>query len=704
MPPLADTRSLATFTTRLYDPGQGDPIITDHGFRWYQAILLNPQGTPSYNATTGLPHLEIVPDVGLLCRPILRMKDTRLTQYTTSGGEWEELRSDVVPTVYRLHQFDTTANAAPWSAESKFPLPFNPEVAFSLVFFDSPPDQDVTTNPPFQRIEFGGDPAHGVEGHAIEFSKQFGCRLLVKIAGAWRFAAPLPEPQPPGGTESDECFIFLRVHRGKILISMDLGRTYAEYARPDGEPIYVEAAKYTLRGQGCMAYLGLHQLDMAQGTWDAIPQDTLTSRLLTVVQLAWKGLAPAGTSIALTDTSTPLMGRARWRATLTPQAIPGTPFTFYRSPELYAVRFRYPVQRTVALGTYTQPWDGDTELATVSKPYSLDGATATLQVMKDPATVIDLEALRWRKVQQIAGFHYEDGSEVSEVFFTGYIAAPTVSGGAEDAFDLLNLEIENATIRAKRMKWEHSTVPLDGLTVNQGLDECLDAMGLTAADRVWHASGNFILIPEGSPEEPCLWPQPGEPIWDAMKRICDGAKLELFCDDLGIWRTLPLNYVDAAVSHVFEALPVLDDTRSIQQLSQSFDAREAATAVLLEARDQYGFPLYAYAVDTEAEGNVLSNRHCPWRELEYEKIEGRTSPGWLMFLAQGRFSELVPLKMEPEANVPMRIDVARRQRVEFTGSERLDIQPGEDYAILTLQQEVRPRISDCRTVAGVRRL
>src|SRR5690349_4004105 len=127
--PATDNRILPLASVRLYDVGQGDPVITDSGWRWLD-ILSESAAAGTVSLSSGELTLQYLPDAGLVCRPFLTLADTRATQYSTSGGSWEERRPDVgSPRKYRMVQYDTTANVA-WSATAKFSLPANPSVGF----------------------------------------------------------------------------------------------------------------------------------------------------------------------------------------------------------------------------------------------------------------------------------------------------------------------------------------------------------------------------------------------------------------------------------------------------------------------------------------------------------------------------------------------------------------------------------------------
>ncbi|MDO8606744.1 MAG: hypothetical protein Q7R40_09430, partial [Phaeospirillum sp.] len=120
--PVTDDRSIPLASLRVLAPGHGDPLATDKGFNWYSILLRDfGYGSVSRTATTE-PTLELLAEVGMVCRPILAYQDTRSTNYTTSGGTWEETKlSTGSPRKYRLAQISAAADVQ-WSATSNFGL------------------------------------------------------------------------------------------------------------------------------------------------------------------------------------------------------------------------------------------------------------------------------------------------------------------------------------------------------------------------------------------------------------------------------------------------------------------------------------------------------------------------------------------------------------------------------------------------------
>lgn len=695
-----DSRVICMAQIRVYEPGQADPYLIDQGWGWYDLLRESwPYGESSLSLA-GERNLEYVEGVGVCCRPSLVLQDTRLAHYSTSGGTWEERRPATgSPRKYRLVQRNTTAGVV-YSATSSFSLPQNPHVAFSLQFLDAPADWDATTYPQLVRIEFG-------QGRwALEFSKAQGSRLLRWNAAtlAWEVWGEISEPEGSGLVEVDERIILLRCLRGRICVSLDRGRSYQLFGEADGSDVTVLAGPYTVRGQGGQFAFGLHQLAYSAGTYLSPVRQTFTARL-GAATISGRGNTPAGTLLTFTDVSTPAAGLARYRANLTPTTLLGVPFTFHTTPELWAVSFRYPVSRSLFIPFWSLPFDGAVFEIDISKPLALDGATCTLRIRKDAGGLFTGN-WRWRAVQVVLGELYEDGTEAWTTAFSGYVRRVSLEQGEFNRQSLV-LELENATIRAKRMVATPFETPLGGLTVNAALDEVLiHRMGLTASYRVWHPAGDVLTLPAGLAEDPFLWPRAGQTWWEVMQQIAELAGLEIGVDDAGVWYTVPLEYVQPFVSGVFQADPPGDTKWGIGALRVRYDAGESATRVLVEGQDATsGAAIFAWGADSQAESFPIHPRFCPWPELHHETVPGTTTPGILAGLVQARMVDLVPPKVEAELSLPNAANVAlsRRQRVQVWGTS-LGISDFDQFAILGLNHHWERTPTECRTHVLLRRL
>lgn len=701
---MTDHRVYPDASVYVYDEGQGDPVVTDRGFSWLDILQQSVQyGTVGADAA-GFQQLEFVEMPGpggkplgaLVCAPQVVRKDTRLSQYTLTGGGWDEARPGTgSPRVYRLMQASGTAGVR-YSATSKFSLPQNPSVAFVLALPDTPADWDAAALPPYVQIEFG-------QGKwALYWSKQAGY-LLRKVDGTWQVATELPRTSKSGYQDSGEFVVYLRCLRGRVGVSTDDGNSYAWATNQDYSPITVAAAPLTLSGQGGAVQFGLWQIVYAAGHYDSPTRNTFTSRMEATPSFQSRKYLPAGTSIAFADRSTPASGIAGYRVTLTPKASVGSPFTFYSTPELYSVTFQYPVVTGGGLGTYATPWDGYTLGATITKPYELAGGTCTLRVRK--SAFADLTGnYRRRKVRVWLGATVDTGGYSRANVFTGYIRTVRVTR-AQFGEDLLEITLENAAARFRRSEWSPlDIVALGGLTVNQAMDYVLQSEGLDSSYRAWHANGDAMVLPEGLAEDPCELLRCREKKWETLVRLASFALLEVGVLDNGAFASVPRGTLSGnSWSYSAQGTALLDATASV---GVNLDYDESLTAVLVQGRAENGSSLLAWAADAAAETDPLSGRFAPWRELSQDEVSGTCSSGMLSARCQCLALEGLALKLEPEVQVPVNLGLSRRDVIPLYACADLGIPNAANHVILTLSHEydASRTLATLRTTAGLRRL
>jgi hypothetical protein len=703
-----DSRIIPIAEIRVARPGQGDPVVEDWGMRWYDILQASALDGTISNDTSGQPTLELVDHIGLVCRPFLVQQDTRLTNYTVSpsSNSWEERQLTTgAPRKYRLVQYDTTAGIQ-WSAQSNFSLPSDPQVAFSLGLLDTPADWDATTYPPYVQIEFGNG------AWAIVITQAGPAALCALDTSSGYYVPVMDLPRLPDTSEvgSQESLIILRVLRGRICISVDGGANYAIYGYADGSSITVASSKYTVRGQGGSLVFGLHQLYYKSGTYTSVSRQGFGARATgSSPTITGSYYLPTGAGLSFSDQGVNASGLARYRASFTAGSSAGTPFTFYRTPELYAVKTVYGLTSRFfsGLGFYTLPLDATVLSVDIDKPLELDGARCTIVARKDAATQ-PTGLGRWAKVQVILGELDSGGSTIrSTTAFVGYLEAESAEQ-AEYGKAKITLKLENPTVRLKRMQWGilgPTSTPLGGQTVNAALDECLVQAGLTTTYRSWNSAGDSITIPLGLPENPNFWPKASDSIWDTMTAIAELAGLEIGVTDSGVYFTQVVDYYDGYVSTLLEATASGDIRYGVTAGSYQVNYRESGTRVVVRGEDAYGREAYVYAVDASAELNTLAAAFCPWPEGVVSEVDGTLGAGYLAQVARTRFLELYPLKGEAEITTPVNLDLLRRQQVQVSGLY-LGFDVYSRWWVATIRHRYRadPSMASCETTVGLRRV
>jgi hypothetical protein len=700
MPPT-DTRVRALASIRLLDP-YGAPVLADHGFGWYDILQASHRyGTYSRLTLTREFAVEYVDTIGVVCRPTIVYKDTDSDDFNLSGS-WEMRRGATGRRKQRIVQYSAAVGET-WSASSKSELPADPHIAIELRRGEAPAGWDHDAAVPYVRVELG-------DGQwALEWSDDEGGRLLQmdSASGEWIPLRDLPELQTFGAGATAESLVLLRPMRGKILVSTDRGRTYADWPVNDGSVPVIRKGGITFRGQGGVAVFGVHQLKYNAGTYTSRSQNTFTSRSYgPVALLTERSTEPAGTSVVLADDSVPASAIARYTATLTPASTIG-PFgwSVYRTPELYAVSFRYaPVlQPWSNTGTWTTPWDGAVWNLDLDKPLELEGTTLRATIRRDTATAFSGN-FRWRKVQVRAGWLNSDNTESWWTIFTGYIDTLTVTDTSY-AESTIEFGASGHASLFMTAEWtDFDAVPFGGNTINDCLDRILASEGLDTSYRLWHALGNVIL-PAGLPEDPFEMPRRGERKWETMQRLAGYVGLEVIPLDDGTYLTLPRNVTNGGTAKTWEYVPATDLTALVEGLQFEYRSSEAATLVIVRGELEDGSSAWAWFLDGDAEANPLSGRFSPRRVVVQEEMQGTTTPGMLLFRAQTLADEHFRQKYEPSVAGALDLGIGRRDEVVVQGSTA-GISDFDRFVVLTLKHTITgdPSQRDVKTQAGLRRL
>lgn len=701
---LTDGRGIPLGEMRIWRAGQADPIVGWREAAWYDTRGSG-LGCGSVTYADGLPTLEYLEMAesgfaqrrnerpgALVCRPRLILQDTRLTNYTTSGGSWEERRpaTGAVRT-YRLAQYDNEPGVI-WSATSNFSLPADPNVAFSFVFVDSPGDWDDSALPPFIQITF----ANG--GYAIYITKR-DATLLAYDTSLAQFVpvAPLGNCRSADNSDNSECLLMLRCQRGQLGISTDGGDRYTWYGEGSAA-VPFPASPFRVEGQGGMLVFGLHQLKLETGVYTSPERHARIPRPgATALQFETRDNETYGT-ISYTDLSAPASARAQYSIELTPTStlLSGPGWSVYRSPEVYAVLSRYaaiPSPLGFTGSSFIQP---DLRTATIEKPVELDGAGGTATFQLDPTTENYWNQGDWPKFELRLGHQVEGGGDYLETVLVGFITEVQV---VSREYNEVTLQAKLTTVaeRFKQSKWNKlDTFPLGGRTLNQALDLVLETEGVPrnisyrqwdfVGGLEWGLRGDRAVLPAGSPEDPFEWPRPGENKWATLQRLAGYVGLEVVPLDNGILTTIPKGYLPPVVSATYKATPEVTD--QLQRLALSLEwrrnSREKATSVLVDGKDEDGNPLFAFAQDDAAEQNPLSPRFSPFRIEIQDSVDGTATPGLLAMRAGELAREYFREPIGVDLTHPVDLTLSRRLRVRIEGFEAAGIHPLYDFQLLTL--------------------
>lgn len=722
MASLSDGRGTPLGKFRVWAPGQADKWLEKRESAWYDVGPAGfSAGTVSYSG--GVPALGYMEmsaptreqDAGaLVCRGRVVLQDTRLDDYSVSGGGWEErLPPTGAVRTYRLVQYDGTAGIT-WSAESQFPLPKNPNCAFSFKFLDSPPDWDDVALPPFIRITL----ARG--NYSLLITKEDVALQAWDTALAdWVTVAPLPSCRSADNSDNSESLLILRCQRGQIGISTDGGDRYTWYGEAGAGITGVDfpAGHFRIDGQGGMLVFGFHQLKMETGVWVSPQRSGRVPRPVgTALEFETRDDATYG-SINYSDLSTPASALSQYSIELTPTTdLLGCGWLLYRSPEVYSVRTRYVAIVSVYGGTGVNEILPDLLEANIDKPRELDGAGGSVVVRLDPEQANYWNRGDFAKYELSLGHQLLSGGDYLETALVGFISDIAVTAMEYGHIDLA-LKLTTVAERFRRVKWNKlDTFPLGGRTLNQALDLILQTEGIPLntsyrqwdyiTDLYWSFLGDRVVLPAGLPEDPFEWPRPGECKWATMQRLAGYFGLEVVPLDNGVLTTVPKRYLSPVVSVTYKATDLAPDQlqRLVLALQWRRNCQEKATAVVVDGVDELGRAIFAEATDYAAEQNPLSPRFTPFRIEIQDTLDGTVTPGLLNArageLAREWFVE--PITVDVAHSVDLGLSRGLRVRVE--GFENAATNPFYDFRLATLRHTYRAQGGfgpELRTEAGL---
>lgn len=689
---------------RIYRPGGGHGLITDPGYEWYDVLLervgnLDPAeaGTYTWDAA-GVPQLELLPQVGLTCRPLVIPQDTRLAErpgtgvlgigFMVAGGRWSEWRPILgggMDRTIRLAQWDASANVA-WAATSTWWLVEDPSFAVSLAVCEPPAAQDAA-NP--SRIQIG----FGAGEWAIELHSLYGLRLMRWSRAAAQYVVVLE--LPAARRQASEMWILVRCVRGRIAISTDLGSTYAVYVDPAG-PVRVAPGAVQVRGWGWRAIFGVHQVKYRGGAWESPDRRMYRTRpdALAPSITAWSAWYPRYPEAPHPPMGSTILARVydpdgrterdtvRYQASIVPDAYwpENAPWPQYRAPSLHSVLVQYPMAAEAATGESDTPWDGHIEEIRIDHPEELDQSTATIVVRLESAEGMWDESWRFRRVEVYLGWRLDDGTDDLTLVFTGYITEMAVE--QEGPGEVVLTVTAEAAAPEKHGQWE-TTRPYGGMALNDALDAVLGAI-LPDIATDWHPRGAEITLPPGSAERPAFARDIGDSRWAIIEKMCQHGGMEYGIREDGTRYTVPVGWVSEAVQHTWEAAGT--DLEALPlRVRIRYEYGDGASAVVAQGADAAGRPIRAY-IDTHAEEQPGS-RHIPWRQARVETVSEPCTESHLSRIAVQMYDEAV-VRPAIEVAAPVHLGLRRRDRVRITGTG-LGEADTADYYVRTLSHTFR---------------
>lgn len=675
------TRKSAYAKVELWDPGQGDPVISDFGAAWTDNISETFQsGTVEY--ANGHPRLQYINDLGLTHRAFLNPKDTRKVNYTTSST-WDE----VLPIggryrAYRLRQYSANADVL-FSFTSIFSLPTNPQFAVSFIIPDTPEGWDLINKEPYVKFTFGQNYHLFIRRSNIFLFR--GEVLLGEIPNPW--------------TENfDEFFFYIRCADGKLFISTDFGRTYSVFTINENIP----ASQIALLGQGGMMSFGLHELRLFDSWYANAPRYTGFSR---VADLIITGIYHG--NVVFSDIS-PDTTHARYQVLLQKSTDTQTqPIITERPTIVYFVTFRYPVVKVLTGAAPTEQWAGKVLSVEINHPLEFDGSSCNFSIYKRISE--DWSGnYRWRKVRVLTGYKLSDDTLEEFTSFVGYISDITIQK-TDFGYETVNFTVENPSIRFKRTEWTPlHMVSLGGITVNNAADFILGTEGLDVGYRTWDIWGDLKVLPVGKLTQPFEVTKPREKKWETLKRIFGYFGLDLMTTNDGKFKTISRNQISQTVDKkvYIKYEPTQNALDHIGEISSSTHYGEFATSVLTYGESDKGQFIYAWSTDAGAELDLNNPRFSPWRELIQEEISGFSDPN--VIIAKNNalsYAHIIP-KTDIEFSFTVDVALERTQRIAVYGGTSIGIADGEHHQVLSVSHSFQNReaLTELISVVNTRKI
>lgn len=623
-------------------------------------------------------------------RPRTVQQDTRLSHFTTAGGEWEEYRV-LEPTsggrVYRLNQTKSEADST-WTATHVGTLPADPNFCFTLERTESPHDHDEAGFPSHVSVTFG----NGL--WLIRFSSE-------QDAGIWRYLGGLWQQvrQVSVDATGRPVIGWVCVVRGALCVSFDSGQRW-EIIR-DKTAITLAAGPLVFSGVASPASIGVHQLafDIAHYTTYNIP---IYEVHMAAPSATFTGLRPTGTRWTWQEIFSPLATHKHQVGLHPSTFLPaGFTFEFYRVPELYRVLVSWPTILASPIGsTVDLTQYGVTEIDLV-EPHAEAGQlgprSGRLSVFWPPTSSFS-GAYGYRLLSLALGYYMDDGTWALTARAVLYVIQPEPSARPWESE--VDLELIDLWWRAEQTEVDEGWAPMDGFTCLAARNAILLKMGLPPSRGAWINTGR--VLPAGPIDAPLWQPGPGMTAAQLFRALDVFEDVETFTDPAGNWTTRVARYTDAGVSFDWDGDPA-DPTLAILGMQNRMEHREVKTAHLAQGVDARGGPFFAYLYNLNLERNPASPGFIGFRIRNDCGIKVSTlAEAMLVVTQQAALNQAAPII--PEVEVPGAPTLFRGARVRLLNAEHAGVFDTNHFRVEGLQHSWRPEKSRTTTGQRLRRI
>lgn len=710
------TRVVPAASVKIYDPG-AETWCLDNGFDCYDlpakqfAGDRDPTGQSlkewsyavSYRTLFGIkdePAVVAIPEIGLVTpAPRTVFRDIDLSHWNLSvNGLWEaRLTYDPDPDAngerhLRMVQDLLTPDDIT-RAESLFSLPTNPNLAMTVQRLE----------PSHAQTNANGESGIDIvlsDAYLIHFGESASAGLWWKRGGRWQQAHKLSLPA------KEETRVWVMVRRGCVGFSFDAGEKWS-WIR-DAVPLSIPAGGVVVEATGCMFNFGFHELAADKCQFDSYELALLEDHLGTPILDLSQSLRPTGTQILCSLLSSS-PATLKYRCLMVPKSFPvvGLAFDLWRFPEVYGLRFVWPVLLTgPTSATFTElttAEPGDLKIE-VSEDADLTQRTGSITYYHDPRTTFSGQFGYLLTAIQL-GYLMSDGAFSLFPRCLMYLLVPEPSGKSwegEVRFSLADL-----WHRAQSTLVDESWGPLDGFSCLAARNYILLKMGLNWATRAdWLNTG--AVLSSGLPDRARWQPQVGQTAADLIKALDVWENTESFVAADGTWTSRPARFVDGFTSYVFSGDPATDaadpDFRLLDAKNRQ-DNEQRKTATFVQGTDLQGGHPRVFLADYNLERNPAAAGFVGWRKEQRFDSEPLVTLLQCLVIAAQRQARQAANPQLPELTVPGCPNLYRGMRIQVTHAEYLGMSSSSTYRVERPSFTWAPgKRSETTTRIGVRQM
>lgn len=731
------------FQTRYEGFARFDLVADLLATGWARSNYVDWQGNPASGAAAAQSAAMVVGRGTLntvIARPLLdHSQEIGLGHFRPVAGTWQALKGLGLPNEVKLYQADGTPDLKT-EIESRFELPRNPVLCFSLYRAEPAPDHDWSALLPRTEVHFG---IAGRENWALVFPYAGSMFLAYYGDQGWE-RVPETErsvhvPTLEGFAAGQRLFVWVACLRDRIVVSTD---GFAEdvwvYEKP-GKRLCIPGGKLRVSHVGGQWMFSLFPITMPTAVIDSGGIDfgyasaesggelILQAQRLPVMDNAGNVLATVTTEDT-TNSRTDLTATQRaWRATIAPyeyvQEEVGTDpetgeavdFRTCVSPELYAVQIGQYAEVVEVGQPAVTGIASDVVALEVDRSVELQTAACELELDNQVGQYADLA--EHRRVNVRVGWQAADGGTSTYAVLSGYLVEPPpeIEPGGKSA---LTVTVLDPAVRLRDEKVDGRCPCFDGWAVKDVFHWVLDRCGLARVEQDLEDTGTVLTA--GQPERPMWRPEPGRS-W--LEFLAEVARFDynagIFFDETGTFvkacrHCRTKRTAEDVTRHdgsATGACPTEVDWELYTRGSAASDpeapgevlrlgrprrtlsSKDFANYVMVAGLGGDGEPVAAVLYDPASLYDPSSDRYVGWRKMHIEALESYVSQDVVNRLCQELFAELSRRPEYIQIVTPLLAEVRIGDVVAVRGGESAGV-AGQRYRVTGVRHRIDARRQD----------